>query len=161
MEIIKLSDYSIFIGDIRESLPSFLQQKNYGRLIVICDENTEQFCLPVIKFAINQDFTSIKIPPGEQHKHIETCKRIWTQMMQEGLDRKALVLNLGGGVIGDMGGFCAATYKRGVDFVQIPTTLLSQVDASIGGKLGIDFMEVKNSIGVFQNPQAVFIDPVF
>ncbi|MDX1939857.1 MAG: 3-dehydroquinate synthase [Saprospiraceae bacterium] len=161
MEIIKLSDYSIFIGDIRESLSAFLQQKNYSRLIIICDDNTQRYCLTLIESILNQNFIIVKIPSGEQHKHIETCKFIWQQMMQQGLDRKALVINLGGGVIGDMGGFCAATYKRGVDFVQIPTTLLSQVDASIGGKLGIDFMEVKNSIGVFQNPQAVFIDPVF
>jgi len=82
-------------------------------------------------------------------------------MMAANADRNALFINLGGGVIGDMGGFCASTYKRGVDFIQIPTTLLSDVDSSIGGKLGIDFAEVKNSIGLFKNPEAVFIDPVF
>ncbi len=162
MEIINLKHYDIFIGDIRQSLPEFLKKKEYSRLIVICDDNTERHCLPNIQKALNrEDLLIVRIPPGEQHKHIETCRLIWWQIMQEGVDRKALVLNLGGGVIGDMGGFCAATYKRGVDFVQIPTTLLAQVDASIGGKLGIDFMQVKNSIGVFKDPQAVFVDPYF
>lgn len=82
-------------------------------------------------------------------------------MLDFSADRKAIVLNLGGGVIGDMGGFCGSTFKRGMDFVQIPTTLLSQVDASVGGKLGIDFQGVKNAIGVFNDPKAVFIDPFF
>jgi 3-dehydroquinate synthase len=82
-------------------------------------------------------------------------------MLEAGLDRKALVVNLGGGVIGDMGGFCAATFKRGVDFVQIPTTLLAMTDASIGGKLAIDFQGIKNAIGVFRDPAAIFIDPGF
>ncbi len=82
-------------------------------------------------------------------------------MLAAKLDRKALVVNLGGGVIGDMGGFCAATWKRGVDFIQVPTTLLSMTDAAIGGKTGIDFQGIKNTIGVFQQPVAVFVDPVF
>ncbi len=161
MEIISFAEYNIYIGDIRQSLPDFLQQRRYSRLVVICDDNSSQHCLPLVAPLLNEDFITIKIPPGEQHKHIETCKLIWQQMIEAEIDRKALVVNLGGGVIGDMGGFCAATYKRGVNFVQIPTTLLSQVDASIGGKLGIDFMHVKNSIGVFQNPEAVLIDPQF
>ena len=82
-------------------------------------------------------------------------------MLTAKLDRKALVVNLGGGVIGDMGGFCAATWKRGVDFMQVPTTLLAMTDAAIGGKTGIDFQGIKNTIGVFQQPVAVFVDPVF
>ncbi|HMO40598.1 MAG TPA: 3-dehydroquinate synthase [Saprospiraceae bacterium] len=162
MDTIQLNDYNIYIGDVAQSLPKFLQTQRYSRIFVLCDDNTEQHCLPRLEASLDtKDWTLIKIPPGEQHKHIETCKFIWWQMMEQGADRQALLLNLGGGVIGDMGGFCAATYKRGVDFVQIPTTLLAQVDASIGGKLAIDFMEIKNSIGVFRNPQAVLIDPLF
>jgi 3-dehydroquinate synthase len=103
----------------------------------------------------------ILIPAGEIHKNIQTCELIWGHLLHNDADRKALLINLGGGVIGDMGGFCASTYKRGIDFVQIPTTLLSQVDASIGGKLGIDFGSIKNSIGVFCNPQAVLVDSAF
>lgn len=82
-------------------------------------------------------------------------------MTKEELDRHALVINVGGGVIGDMGGFCAAVYKRGIDFIQVPTTLLAQVDASVGGKLGIDFQGFKNHLGVFNIPKSVLIDPVF
>ena len=162
MQTIALSDYNIYVGPIETGWQSFLAQKKYGQILVIADENTAQHCLPRLTAALgNQNYLLIKIPPGEQHKHIGTCQEIWQQMLDAGLDRRALVINLGGGVIGDMGGFCASTYKRGVDFVQVPTTLLSQVDASIGGKLGIDFGMVKNSIGVFCNPQAVFVDPAF
>lgn len=128
----------------------FLEQKKYHQILVIADENTEKHCLPQLAKALEgQAFSLINIPAGEQYKHIGTCQQIWQQMLNMGVDRQALVINLGGGVIGDMGGFCASTYKRGVDFVQVPTTLLSQVDASIGGKLGIDFGMVKNSVGVF------------
>ena len=90
-----------------------------------------------------------------------TCEIIWQQLIENNADRKTLFVNLGGGVIGDMGGFAASCYKRGVDFINIPTTLLSQVDSSIGGKLGIDFKYGKNLIGLFRNPKAVFISPVF
>lgn len=97
----------------------------------------------------------------ETLKTLPSCEAIWQAMFEARLDRKALVVNLGGGVVGDMGGFCAATYKRGVDFIQIPTTLLAMTDAAIGGKLGVDFQGAKNAVGVFQYPAAVFIDPVF
>jgi 3-dehydroquinate synthase len=103
----------------------------------------------------------VKIKSGEQQKNLDTCQTIWESMTNHELDRHALMINLGGGVIGDMGGFCAATYKRGIDFIQIPTTLLSQVDASVGGKLGVDFQGLKNHIGVFQIPKTVLIDSVF
>jgi 3-dehydroquinate synthase len=162
MEILQLSDYNIYVGSVAEGLAHFLEGKNYSRYVVLCDENTEKHCLPILESHFpNLDFLTVKIPDGEAYKNIETCQSIWRQLMVAGIDRKALMLNLGGGVIGDMGGFCASTFKRGVDFVQIPTTLLSQVDASIGGKLGIDFANVKNSIGLFCNPKAVLIDPVF
>ena len=162
MEILQLSDYNIYVGSVAEGLAQFLEGKNYARYIALCDENTEKHCLPILEAHFPAiDFLTVKIPAGEAYKNINTCQSIWRQLMVAGVDRKALVLNLGGGVIGDMGGFCAATFKRGLDFVQIPTTLLSQVDASIGGKLGIDFANVKNSIGLFCNPKAVFIEPDF
>ncbi len=162
MEILQLADYNIYIGAVKEHLAQFLEGKNYSRYIVLCDENTEKHCLPILEQAFPQlDFLVVKIPAGEVYKNVDTCQSIWRQLMVAGVDRKALLLNLGGGVIGDMGGFCASTFKRGIDFVQIPTTLLSQVDASIGGKLGIDFANVKNSIGLFCNPKAVLIDVQF
>lgn len=162
MERIHLPQYEIVVGDVQKSLRHFLQQHPYSKILVLVDENTAAHCLPRIKAPLqDKEWMSIQIPSGEPHKNIATCQQIWGEMMKAGADRKALTINLGGGVIGDMGGFCASTFKRGMDFLQIPTTLLSQVDASIGGKLGIDFMQVKNSIGLFQDPRTVLIDPIF
>ncbi len=159
---LKLSDYTIYIESIDEQLSSLITARLYSRIFVLCDSNTEVHCLPLLQAAIPQFvLNSIVIPEGELHKNIETCQSIWQALMDEQADRKSLLINLGGGVIGDMGGFCAATFKRGMDFIQIPTTLLAQVDASIGGKLGIDFGNIKNSIGVFSNPSAIFIDTRF
>ncbi len=162
MTTVSLPAYSIYVGDFWSNFRLFLADGAYSQYFVIVDTNTATYCLPRLQtLTPGLDWQIITIPPGEQYKHIETCTSIWQQLMQKQADRKALVVNLGGGVIGDMGGFCASTFKRGMDFVQMPTTLLSQVDASIGGKLGIDFMQVKNSIGLFCNPKAVWIDPVF
>jgi len=162
MNTLTLPSYAIHLGDLRESAGDWLRGRNYSKIAILVDENTAQHCLPVLLEKTGlENFHLIKIAAGEQHENIETCQLIWRQMLAFGLDRRSLLLNLGGGVIGDMGGFCAATFKRGMDFVQAPTTLLSQVDASVGGKLGIDFMQVKNSIGVFQDPAAVFIDADF
>ena len=162
MDILKLQDYTICSGDWTAALLSLLEERDYTKIIVLVDENTRIHCLPILKNRLqNIAFEIIEIASGEIHKNIQTCQKIWSDMMTHQVDRKALMINLGGGVIGDMGGFCAATFKRGIDFIQIPTTLLSQVDASIGGKLGIDFQQVKNSIGLFQNPQAVLIDVEF
>ncbi len=162
MQTIALDDYNIYVGEIWEALQAFLDDCTYSQYFILVDENTKAHCLPLIhKYSSLKEATIIEIQSGEIHKNIHTCSFIWKALMEAKADRKALVINLGGGVIGDMGGFCASTYKRGIDFIQIPTTLLSDVDSSIGGKLGIDFAEVKNSVGVFNNPQAVFIDPIF
>ena len=161
MQSIQLADYAIPIGNDFTPLNELIEKKQYAKIVVIVDENTNTHCLPLLKKALNTSFVTIQIPAGEQHKNLQTCQLIWSQMMALNISRSTLCINLGGGVIGDMGGFCASTFKRGMDFVQIPTTLLAQVDASIGGKLGIDFMQVKNSIGVFNNPQMVFINPDF
>ncbi|MFT5834435.1 MAG: 3-dehydroquinate synthase [Cognaticolwellia sp.] len=161
MEIIKLSDYNIYVGENSwKILQSYVEK--YPKIFVIVDDHTARDCLPILISNLpNIDFNIISIPSGELHKNIETCQIIWQTMMANSGNRNALTINLGGGVIGDMGGFCASTFKRGMDFIQIPTTLLSQVDASIGGKLGIDFENIKNSIGLFANPQAVFVNPIF
>lgn len=162
MQNIHLQDYSIFIGEVWHEWQKFLKQNTYSQILVLTDENTHEYCFPLLKENTpKKELLPIKITSGEQHKGLQTCEKVWAAMLNANIDRKALMVNLGGGVIGDMGGFCASTYKRGIDFVQFPTTLLSQVDASIGGKLGIDFNNIKNSIGVFRNPQAVFILPQF
>ncbi|HMP28045.1 MAG TPA: 3-dehydroquinate synthase [Saprospiraceae bacterium] len=154
-------NYSIAINET-----TFLQKCIFeirpSSVIVIVDENTEQFCLPKLYEQLDKiHLNIIRIPSGEQYKTINTCQNVWQKMTALGADRHSLVLNLGGGVIGDLGGFCASTYMRGIRFIQIPTTLLSQVDASVGGKLGVDLEGVKNMIGVFQEPYAVVIDTSF
>ena len=151
---------SVTIAPIAESLSAFLNANSYTNIQVLVDEKTFRYCYPAIK-SILPKHNLVKIKSGEQQKHLGTCQTIWESMTNYELDRHALMINLGGGVIGDMGGFCAATYKRGIDFIQIPTTLLSQVDASVGGKLGIDFQGLKNHIGVFQISNAVLIDADF
>lgn len=145
------------VSIIKEGLSQQLSEylKKYSNVAVLTDENTRNFCYPVI--AGLSPHHVIEIPAGEEHKNLETCKIIWQQLTDLNFDRHSLLIVLGGGVLGDMGGFCAATFKRGIDFILMPTTLLSQVDASIGGKLGIDFNNFKNHIGVFCEPQTTFI----
>ena len=165
----RLSDYSISLGPLAETLCPWLEKHQYAQIFVVTDFNTHELCLPLLpitptpEFIVGQKSDDLwgADTGSERFKTLATCQALWQAMLHEKLDRKALVINLGGGVIGDMGGFCAATFKRGVDFVQIPTTLLAMTDAAIGGKLGVNFQGVKNTIGVFQNPVAVFIDPVF
>jgi len=147
---------------IYENLEASLReiQLSYSQLGILVDENTKKYCLPRISKYLD-NYTEIQIRSGEENKNIRTCMEIWEALTAYRFDRKSLLINLGGGVIGDMGGFCASTFKRGIDFINIPTTLLSQVDASVGGKLGIDFKGYKNHIGLFRDPNYVLIDPGF
>ncbi len=154
------SNYSIWIGT--DSL-SKLAISKYSKVAVLVDENTKKACLPILlkaKPELNNALVII-LKSGEENKNITSCNIIWEALSQHNFDRDSLVINLGGGVIGDMGGFAASTYKRGVSFIQIPTTLLAMVDAAIGGKLGIDFNGLKNQIGLFNNPKTVLIHPTF
>lgn len=151
---------SVFIAPLSETLPRFIEQQNPSSLALLVDNHTARYCYPLVKPLLPKH-TLIRIPAGETHKQLATCETIWGALTRANVDRHGLLLNLGGGVVGDMGGFCAATYKRGIAFAQLPTTLLSQVDASVGGKLGIDFQGLKNHIGVFQLPTAVLIDTAF
>lgn len=150
--------YTIFVGkNILENLDKLIAVKKYSKLFVITDTNLKKQ-LQIIENNLENEIVTYKINPGEKEKNIETVQKIWKAMLNSGLDRHSLVINLGGGVICDMGGFAASTYMRGVDFINIPTTLLSEVDASVGGKTGFDFGEIKNLIGNFTQPQAVIID---
>ncbi len=152
---------TVKIAPISESLATFFAQNEYSHIAILVDEFTNKYCLPIIQDLLPSNFTKVLIKSGEHHKNLATCEQVWDRMTKANMDRHSLLVNLGGGVIGDLGGFCASTYKRGIDFIQIPTTLLAQVDASVGGKLGIDFHGLKNHIGVFQLPKAVLIDPKF
>jgi 3-dehydroquinate synthase len=160
---IHLSDYDIVFDDTLEALSIFLKQRRYSSCLILADEHTAKACLPYLLQQVPELGSApvMTTKSGEQNKTLATCEEIWAEMLGARADRKAVVLNLGGGVIGDMGGFAAACYKRGIDFIQIPTTVLSQVDSSIGGKLGVDFRFGKNLIGVFKNPAQVLISTQF
>ena len=133
-----------------------------SKVFILTDENVAQFWLPEIEYWLNcKNAVEIVIKAGEQHKNLQTVQRIWKTLMKHHADRNALLINLGGGVVTDLGGFAASTYKRGIKFVNVPTTLLAMVDAAIGGKTGIDFGDAKNQIGTFAEAEEVLINPVF
>jgi 3-dehydroquinate synthase len=132
-------------------LRKFLAEKKYSNVVILTDDNTEVYCYPLLKDFL-PGYSSITIQSGEEAKNLQTCAVIWQAMTDYKLDRHSVLVIIGGGVLGDMGGFCAATYKRGINFILIPTTLLGQADSSIGGKLGIDFNNFKNHIGTFREP---------
>ena len=132
-----------------------------SKVFVLVDENTAKHCLPLLPCISQSGATVIEIKSGEQYKNIDTLSVIWSKLSNGGADRKSLFVNIGGGVIGDMGGLAASLFKRGIKFVNVPTTLLAQVDASCGGKLAVDFQNFKNEIGVFNNPYKVIVDSAF
>lgn len=133
----------------------------FSKIVILTDDVVQMILIShisLIKKSLNRELEMIVIPPGESQKNINTVQIIWEKMFKVGLDRKSLLINLGGGVVTDMGGFAASTYMRGIDFLNIPTTLLSQVDASVGGKTGINFLDIKNGIGVFKDPIGTVVD---
>ncbi len=155
--------YPIYFNHISNGLDEFISAGKYSRFFILTDEHTGKFCLPYLqeRLKINNDFDLIEINAGEESKSIDFCVGIWKMLIDFGADRSSLLINLGGGVVTDLGGFAASTFKRGIDFIHIPTTLLSQVDASVGGKTGIDIDNIKNIIGTFTQPKAVFIEHSF
>ena len=164
MQPIQANGYSvIFNEEGYEALNSCLLENNYSNLFIIVDSNTNEFCLPKLLPNIATELTIeiIEFDAGEVNKNIETCIQIWNVLTELGADRKSLLLNLGGGVVTDLGGFVASTFKRGIDFINIPTTLLSMVDASVGGKTGVDLGNLKNQIGVINTPKMVLIDTTY
>src|SRR5215216_973570 len=149
-----MEEYDVIVDQV-SNLPNFPMHNP----IVVTDENVAKFHLAKIKQAVGQDAKSVIVPAGEEHKKLETISYLWKSFLKNGLDRKSTVIALGGGVIGDMTGFAAATYMRGINWIAVPTTLLSMVDASIGGKTGFDLPEGKNLIGAFYPPKLVLVDP--
>jgi 3-dehydroquinate synthase len=149
--------FNVFMGDdVFENMAQNLIEREYSKVFLLMDENTERDCYPILKnFLVN--VITIKIKSGEQHKTIKTAEYIWHQLHDNFADRRAVMINLGGGVVSDIGGFCAATYKRGIDFINVPTSLLGMVDASIGGKLACDIDSHKNMVGVFAHPKDIYI----
>ncbi len=141
-------------------IEAFLNEHKPSKCYILVDEHTEKFCLNyfISKLKHQYNFEVIKINSGENFKNLESCSTIWNKLTDLGADRNSLLINLGGGVITDMGGFTASTFKRGISFINISTTLLSMVDASVGGKTGVDLGVLKNQIGLFSNPEMVLID---
>ncbi|TAE81924.1 MAG: 3-dehydroquinate synthase [Bacteroidetes bacterium] len=161
MKEYSLKNYSIYLGnEVFDSLLEHLIESSYTQVFVLVDEQTEKYCLPILQKTLF-DTKIIRIKSGEINKSLETLQTIWNELFDNQADKKSVVINLGGGVINDIGGFAASTFKRGIDYVNIPTTLLAMVDSSIGGKLGIDYQNIKNAIGLIKDPVAVYINPIF
>lgn len=150
----------IFSTDIVETLHDEQARLSPDRIFVLVDETTSDKCLPRLG-ADAARWLAITIPAGDQHKDIESLSYVWQQLQQLGASRHSLLVNLGGGMVTDLGGFAAATFKRGLHCINIPTTLLAMVDASVGGKTGVNFGGLKNEVGVFRNAASVIIDMAF
>ena len=146
--------------DSIQHLAGFLSDNSFSQIFLLVDENTRQHCYTKIAAHLPRHHI-IQIKSGEENKKLTSCELIWNTLTEHNADRNSLLINLGGGVIGDVGGFAASCYKRGIKFINLPTTLLAMVDASVGGKTGIDFNNFKNQIGLFNEPVAVFIHTDF
>ena len=165
MQKINTLNYPIFTGDQSlNQLDDWLQMHALeAKKILLVDSNTLKHCVPELLTAVpsldGAEF--LEVDPGEHQKNIEVATQLWLSLSELNLDRSAVLINVGGGVVGDLGGFVAASYQRGIRFVQIPTSLLAMVDASVGGKVGIDLRELKNQVGFFAEPAAVVVYPDF
>lgn len=164
MESIVTTSYAVHFNDEAfKALRNHVSSKSYSKIFVLVDENTEGHCLPILNQQIKAEFSFelLRISSGEVNKTIKTCMHVWEALSTSDADRKSLLINLGGGVLTDLGGFVASTFKRGIDFINIPTTLLAMVDASVGGKTGVDLGVLKNQIGVINQPEMVLVAPLF
>ncbi|OYU81755.1 MAG: 3-dehydroquinate synthase [Flavobacterium sp. BFFFF1] len=164
MQTIHANGYEILFGDGGyDAVNRFIADRVYSKIFILTDTNSNEYCLPrFLSFlATEVAIEIIEVDAGEMHKNIETCIGVWNALTELGADRKSLMINLGGGVVTDLGGFVASTFKRGIDFTHIPTTLLAMVDASVGGKNGIDLGNLKNHIGVINTPRMILMDMTF
>ena len=152
----------IISNDLQKALSNAIAECPHDKLFVLVDETTHQLCLPVIAgFDCMQEAQCIVIGATDTHKTLDTLSHVWAELQRMGATRHSLLINLGGGMVTDLGGFAASTFKRGLAYINIPTTLLSMVDASVGGKTGINFGGLKNEIGVFNNANSVILDTIF
>ncbi len=161
MQSIQANGYPIYFNETGyEALNQQIFEGNYSTIFILVDSHSNEFCLPKFLPVIATEVAIeiIEFESGESSKTIETCVQIWNVLTELGADRKSLILNLGGGVVTDLGGFVASTFKRGIDFIHVPTSLLAMVDASVGGKNGVDLGALKNQIGVINVPKMVLID---
>ncbi|MBT8324295.1 MAG: 3-dehydroquinate synthase [Winogradskyella sp.] len=165
MTSIESANNKIYFNELGyKKLEDHIHSSNYSNIFVLVDENTKEHCLRYFCNSLKISITTIKvltIEAGEVYKTIDTCVSLWQSLTDNNADRKSLLINLGGGVITDLGGFVACTFKRGINYVNIPTSLLAMVDASVGGKTGVDLGVLKNQIGVISNAEMVLIDSAF
>lgn len=164
MKTIQTSSYPIhFNSRCYTELNVHIKANNYSNIFVLVDQNTHEHCLPQFLSRLETEIQIeiIEIEAGEINKNIETCSGVWQALSELGADRKSIIINLGGGVITDLGGFVASTFKRGIAYIHVPTTLLAMVDASVGGKTGVDLGHLKNQIGVINTAEMVLIDTEF
>ena len=161
MQSITANGYPIHFGENAYNLlNAHIAQSKYSKVFVLCDTGSSEHCVPRLlsTLAVEIPVEIVEFESGEASKTIDTCVQLWTLLTELGADRKSLIVNAGGGVVTDLGGFVASTYKRGIDFIHVPTTLLAMVDASVGGKNGVDLGHLKNQIGVINVPQMILID---
>ncbi|WP_055437285.1 3-dehydroquinate synthase [Lacinutrix algicola] len=164
MTSITTQDYTIhFNSNGYKALNQHLSDSNYSKVFILCDTNTNIDCVPFFLANIDTEiaYDILEIDPGEESKNLDICLGLWETLSEYGADRKSVIINIGGGVVTDLGGFVASTFKRGIDFINIPTSLLAMVDASIGGKTGIDLGTLKNQIGVINTPELIVVDTSF
>jgi 3-dehydroquinate synthase len=164
MQTVNANGYSVYFNDtIYSYLNETLHPEVYSKVFILADSKTSEYCLPnfLANLATEVPLEIVEFEAGEQFKNIETCFEIWSVLTELGADRKSIIINLGGGVVTDLGGFIASTFKRGIEYINVPTTLLAMVDASIGGKNGVDLGNLKNQIGTITTPKAVLIDTIF
>ncbi|WP_282132419.1 3-dehydroquinate synthase [Cellulophaga baltica] len=160
MTSITSSSYAVHFNENAYTLLNeHLSKANYSKIFILVDENTHNCCLAPFMSEIHgdYDFEVIEIEAGEINKNIATCTQVWEVLSELDADRKSLMINVGGGVVTDLGGFVASTFKRGIDFINVPTTLLAMVDASVGGKTGVDLGSLKNQVGVINQPEMVLV----
>lgn len=152
----------VISGNLERDHVNAISECEHDRIFVLTDETTQQLCWPKIKnFKALKNSTPIIIKATDTHKNLDTLSQVWQALSNGGATRHSLMINLGGGMVTDLGGFAASTFKRGIDFINIPTTLLAMVDASVGGKTGINFGGLKNEIGVFSDSRFVIINTQF
>lgn len=152
----------IISENLRQTLNEAVGECAHDRLLVLVDETTRECCYPVVSdFECMREAQVITIGATDTHKNLDSLSHVWSEMQRLGATRHSLMINLGGGMVTDLGGFAASTFKRGIPYINIPTTLLSMVDASVGGKTGINFGGLKNEIGVFNNARCIILDTTF
>ncbi|PKQ44053.1 3-dehydroquinate synthase [Confluentibacter flavum] len=164
MKSITANDCMIHFNELcYKSLNEHIKNNNFSKIFILVDTNTHSYCLPLFleKLETNSVIEIIEIEEGEINKNIDTCVGVWNSLSELDADRKSLLINVGGGVVTDLGGFVASTFKRGIAYINVPTSLLSMVDASVGGKTGVDLGNLKNQIGVISNPNMVLIDTAY